>query len=158
MSANRQLTLTDAKALAERWESEGEQFKDDASLLARFRDASPAAVIRMWETGVNEDGKRLTRFEVRALVERWCEVFGCLPPSDDAEPTQTAAASAHAPADDTMLSLKDVVRITGVSASTIKRRVQDGSFPEPKHISIRRIGWQAGDVKAWLEQLDRNRR
>jgi hypothetical protein len=67
MPSNRQITLTDAKTLAARWEGQTEQFADDAALLSRFRDASPSAVIKMWELGVNEDGKRLSRFEVRAL-------------------------------------------------------------------------------------------
>jgi len=89
MSANRQLTLADAKALAERWESQAEQFAEEAALQSHFRNASASAVIRMWESGTNEVGKRLSKFELRALVERWCEVFGCLPPGKDVEPTQT---------------------------------------------------------------------
>jgi hypothetical protein len=51
----------------------------------------------MWDRGVNERGQPLTKFERRALVERWCELFGCLPRSGDV--TTTAAASA-VPADD----------------------------------------------------------
>ena len=62
------------------------------------------------------------------------------------------------PADTTMLDMHDVMRLTGLSKSTIKRMVSDDRFPKPIHLSPRRIGWPAGDVKAWLERLDGNRR
>ena len=45
-----------------------------------------------------------------------------------------------------MLRMPDVVRLAGVSESTIKRRVQDGSFPKPMHLSPRCIGWPAREV------------
>jgi len=52
-----------------------------------------------------------------------------------------------------MLDLNDVVRMTGLWKSTIKRRVQDGGFPKPQRTSVRRIGWLAADVKVWRAQL-----
>jgi predicted DNA-binding transcriptional regulator AlpA len=45
-----------------------------------------------------------------------------------------------------------------VSDSTVKRMVVDGRFPKPMRISARRIGWPARDVKAWIRQLDDQRR
>ena len=60
-------------------------------------------------------------------------------------------------ADDTMLNMKDVVRMTGLSESTVERRIADGLFPEPTPISKRRIGWPARKVKAWLEEQDARR-
>jgi hypothetical protein len=33
----------------------------------------------MWETDTNEAGERLSEFEREALVERYCELFGCWP-------------------------------------------------------------------------------
>jgi hypothetical protein len=65
MPINRQLTVAEAKALAASWESQTEQFREDGAFGARFRDASPLAVISMWETGTNEDGKRLARFSAK---------------------------------------------------------------------------------------------
>ena len=53
-------------------------------LLARFRGANEAAVVRMWKAGTNEDGKPLSRVEWQALHERWCQLFGFAPPTDGA--------------------------------------------------------------------------
>lgn len=156
MPPSRELTLAEAKALAEQWEAQGEDHHEEAALQARFRTAAPAAVIRMWESGKNEDGRKLTRFELRALVERWCEVFGSLPPSETVT-TVPAAATGPEPADDEMLDMHDVVRVTGLSKSTIKRRVAEGSFPEPLHLSPRRIGWPAARVRAWRDGLGEHR-
>ena len=83
-------------------------------------------------------------------------MFGQLPPDDDAEP-EAPAPEPELPADDTMLSTRDVVRQTGVSDSTIKRMVLDGRFPKPMRLSPRRIGWPARDVRLWLERLDGSR-
>src|SRR5262249_36275510 len=41
------------------------------------REAGGAhAVPRMWKSQTNEDGKRLSKFERDALIERHCELFG----------------------------------------------------------------------------------
>jgi prophage regulatory protein len=162
----RGLTLTEAKALAERWEAMAEDLRDAASLLSRFSNASPSEVIRMWETGKNEDGRRLTKFEGQALLERWCQLFGCFPPDNDVDPV-TVPPTEPLPADDTMMDMHEVLRVTGLSNSTIKRRVDAGRFPAPLHISTRRIAWPARVVREWIEereaesdrrQADRDRR
>ena len=44
-----------------------------------------------------------------------------------------------------------VIKLAGLSRSTIKRRVADGSFPKPRRLAPRRIGWPARKVKAWLD-------
>jgi prophage regulatory protein len=114
-------------------------------------------LIQMWSSGKRLDGKPLSQFETQALAERWCAVFGELPPDDDdaddalQEPN---APEPELPADDTMLRAKDVVRLTGLSLSTLKRMVLDGRFAKPMRLSPRRIGWPARDVKAWLDGLD----
>jgi prophage regulatory protein len=118
-------------------------------------------VIKMWETGKNEQGRKLSQFEFAGLVERWCELFGSLPPDDDAsEPDGNASpkTSEPEPEDDTMLRMGEVVRLTGISGSTVKRMVIDGRFPKPMRLSPRRIGWKAGEVKTWIRQLDDQRR
>jgi prophage regulatory protein len=61
------------------------------------------------------------------------------------------------PADDTMLGINEVVRLTGVSKATINRHVQTGTFPKPFKISARRNGYLAREVKEWLERLDEQR-
>ncbi len=71
-------------------------------------------------------------------------------PPADAEPADPL------PADDTMLNIRDVVRITGLSKSTIKRWVNDpaGDFPKPIKLSPRRIGWPADQVYAWRKRIE----
>jgi predicted DNA-binding transcriptional regulator AlpA len=149
------------KALAAEWEDQCEESRRTASLVDHFKSATPSQLIRMWESGVNEYGRRLSPFELGALIERWCLVFGDLPPrldhvsaANDPEPIDEH----ELPDDDTMLSSKDVVRITGVSLSTINRMAADGRFPQPMHLSPRRIGWPAREVKAWIDTVDLQRR
>ena len=110
----------------------------------------------MFETGTNEKGQPLSQFEFEALVERWAAVFGELPPMG--EPSDDPAAPDPVPADDAMLRMRDVVRITGLSKSTIKRWVNDpaNDFPKPVQLlpSLRRIGWRADQVKAWRDRIE----
>jgi prophage regulatory protein len=55
-----------------------------------------------------------------------------------------------------MLSMKDVVRIAGLSKSTIKRWVNDpaNDFPKPVKLSPRRIGWRSDQMKAWRTKIE----
>jgi hypothetical protein len=66
-------------AIAAAWEGLEEHFECHAALVARFKDACRDSVMRMWESGTNEVGERLTPFEREALVERYCELFGIWP-------------------------------------------------------------------------------
>jgi prophage regulatory protein len=151
-------SIAKLKAVADEWAWQKEQSDKAADLLHHFDGVTPRELISMWECG-----ERLTQFEVQALAEAWCRVFGEFPPDDDdldpdcALPEPTAPES-KLPADDTMLRAKDVVRLTGVSLATVKRMVLDGRFPKPMRLSPRRIGWPARDVKAWLDGLDGARR
>ena len=130
--------------------------------MSRFQGSNAREVIKMWETGKNEHGRKLSQFEFGALIEHWCEVFGTLPPDDGEElngiaEAQPSANSEPEPEDDTMLPMREVVRLTGLSDSTIKRMVVDGRFPKPMRISARRIGRPARDVKTWISRLDDQR-
>jgi hypothetical protein len=69
-------------AIAAQWVLLNEHFRYHASLIDRFRGAGPSAVLRMWASGTNEAGERLTQFERDALVERHCELFGNWPGED----------------------------------------------------------------------------
>ena len=108
----------------------------------------------MFSEGVNEKGQALNQFEFEALCERWCEVFGELPPLGD--PPATSEPANPLPPDDAMLRMRDVVRITGLSKSTIKRWVADpaNDFPKPIKLSPRRLGWRADQVKAWRLKVE----
>lgn len=44
-----------------------------------------------------------------------------------------------------------VLRITGLSRTTIYRRIASGSFPPPVHLGGRACGWRTTALRAWLE-------
>lgn len=149
----KELTIEEARDRAAKLEAWGEAIAEDQKLTSRFADAGPSRVVAMWESGQNEKGRPLSKFEIQALGDRWCELFGSLPPSMGTG-SPPAAPSEPPPADDTMLRMGDVIRMTGLSKSTIKRHVADDAFPKPTKISPRRNGWPAHKVRAWLSERE----
>lgn len=59
-----------------------------------------------------------------------------------------AAASPPAPA---FYRLRDVMRITALSRSTIYRRVAEGRFPAPVHLGGRASAWQCASLQLWID-------
>lgn len=49
-----------------------------------------------------------------------------------------------------ILRLKAVLERTGLSRSTLYRKMQLGTFPKQLRISARCAGWRDSDVEAWL--------
>jgi prophage regulatory protein len=49
-----------------------------------------------------------------------------------------------------ILRLKSVLERTGLSRSTLYRKMRDGTFPKALRISAGCIGWRESDVDAWL--------
>lgn len=49
-----------------------------------------------------------------------------------------------------ILRLKSVLDRTGLSRSTLYRKIERGTFPVQVHISERCIGWRESDVERWL--------
>ena len=49
-----------------------------------------------------------------------------------------------------ILRLKAVLERTGLSRSTLYRKMNDRTFPTALRISARCIGWRESDVDAWL--------
>jgi prophage regulatory protein len=47
--------------------------------------------------------------------------------------------------------LRDVMRITALSRSTIYRRISEGRFPSPVHLSERASAWQSAALQAWID-------
>jgi prophage regulatory protein len=47
--------------------------------------------------------------------------------------------------------LRDVMRITALSRSTIYRRISEGRFPPPVHLSERASAWQSAALQAWID-------
>jgi predicted DNA-binding transcriptional regulator AlpA len=123
------------------------------NLESRFRGAADAP--KMYETGTNEKGEPPSQFEFEVLCERWCVVFGELPPFGPPDETPQTDPE-PLPPDDAMLAVREMVRITVLSKSTIKRWVNDpaSTFPKPVKLSPRRIGWRADRVKAWRRHIE----
>ena len=51
---------------------------------------------------------------------------------------------------DRILSIAEVVAMTGLSEATIWREIQANRFPKAVVISPRRRGWRLSDLLAWL--------
>lgn len=49
------------------------------------------------------------------------------------------------------LDLQGVCQVTSLSESTIEKLVREGSFPKPRLLSGRRVGWLLREVEAWCE-------
>ena len=51
----------------------------------------------------------------------------------------------------------EVIEMTGLSESSIRRRVREGEFPSPLRLggpNSRSVGWREEDIDAWLEDLE----
>jgi prophage regulatory protein len=47
--------------------------------------------------------------------------------------------------------LRDVVRITALSRSTIYRRIDEGRFPAPVHLGGRASAWPSAALQQWID-------
>ena len=56
--------------------------------------------------------------------------------------------------DQRVLRRDEVVRITGLSASTIRRLELSGRFPQRRVLSANAIGWLSLEIEAWLRSLE----
>jgi prophage regulatory protein len=52
--------------------------------------------------------------------------------------------------DDRIIRLKAVLERTGLSRSTLYRKIQQGTFPKQIRISERCAGWRQAAVSEWL--------
>lgn len=51
---------------------------------------------------------------------------------------------------DRILRLRSVLARTGLSRSTMYRKVQQGTFPKGVQISTRCTGWRESAIEAWI--------
>jgi hypothetical protein len=79
------LSLAAAKDLADQWADQKLTQDLDCARSTYFHNADAEDLIRMWETGHNLEGGKLTELEFGALVEAWVRVFGCAPPSNSGQ-------------------------------------------------------------------------
>jgi prophage regulatory protein len=147
-----QTLIERAKAQAEQWRAQADEHKRRPSYLHLSPDELIALV---------EDTKRLTTTELEALDEAWFAMFGqllVLPVVWTSAERPPEAPSEPDAADKDVLGWKAAAKLAGVSTSTLRREMYEGRFPRPRQISRRRIGWDASEVKAWRDALDRYRR
>ena len=53
------------------------------------------------------------------------------------------------------MRMPEVMRLTGLSKSTIHRRYRAGTFPRPLRLGPQSIGWRREEILEWLESLPR---
>lgn len=69
-------------------------------------------------------------------------------PAHQRQPRQTLQA---ATIPDALLTINTVAAVTGLSASSIYRKLSEG-FPQPIRMGARCTRWKAADVTAWLRK------
>ena len=47
-----------------------------------------------------------------------------------------------------------VLKVLGISKSTLWRRIQDGVYPRPVKLSIRTSAWRVKDIRALIRSYD----
>nr|WP_325252372.1 AlpA family transcriptional regulator [Amylibacter sp.] len=52
---------------------------------------------------------------------------------------------------DRILRQREVMHLTGLSRSTIYRRIQSGEFPSQIKLTARLVGWRQSDLQRWLD-------
>src|SRR5262245_35165626 len=71
-------------------------------------------------------------------------------PSPPAIPDATASASTRPSTGPRFIRLKELAPRIGVERSRIWRMVKDGTFPKPRRISMRAVGWLDDEIAAWM--------
>ena len=57
---------------------------------------------------------------------------------------------------DVLLTRPEVERRTGLSRSTIYRKMRDGTFPVPLKVSERAVRWRERDIRAYVDSRPRS--
>ena len=53
-----------------------------------------------------------------------------------------------------IMRIPEVVEVTGLSKTTIWRRVRSGDFPQPLRLgslATRSVGWKEGEIERWID-------
>ena len=53
----------------------------------------------------------------------------------------------------TLMNIKQVSELIGLSRSTIYKRVAEGTFPHPLRIGARSVRWMIDDISTWRDSL-----
>lgn len=54
-----------------------------------------------------------------------------------------------------ILRLPEVMRLTGLSRSSIYAYIKTGNFPEQKKLGARSVGWLYAEIQHWIEKIIR---
>jgi len=54
-----------------------------------------------------------------------------------------------------VIRLKEVLHLTSISESTIRRKIKKSTFPLPIKISDRAIGWYENEIQNYIQSLPR---
>ena len=127
---------------------------EESARWSWFDKATAANLVSMWESGKNsETGKKLTPWEFQALAEQWRQRFGEWPKGERASAKKPGPLDqVEDVQDDTVLRKREVLRLTGLSESTLKRWVKAGTFPAPFKLGPDMNAWQANHVKSWIHE------
>lgn len=55
---------------------------------------------------------------------------------------------------DRILRIKAVLALTGLTRSTLYRKMEAGTFPKNTRISTRCMGWRESAISEWLDGLE----
>ncbi|MEG9438510.1 AlpA family transcriptional regulator [Edaphobacter sp. HDX4] len=55
------------------------------------------------------------------------------------------------------LRLPTIIETTGLSRSTIYRKLDDGNFPRPVRLGPKSVAWIESEVQDWMDQLASSR-
>jgi prophage regulatory protein len=56
-----------------------------------------------------------------------------------------------------LIRLKEVMRLTALSRSTIYSRMNEGQFPKPVSLGERAVAWVECEIEDWIEGLIQRR-
>ena len=76
------------------------------------------------------------------------ECLSCLVPAAVRNSQQEAGQPCDEP--DRIIRLKTVLARTGLSRSTIYRKIAEGTFPPQIRISVNGAGWKESDINRWV--------
>lgn len=80
---------------------------------------------------------RCQRNRRKAMLVRHTLAIGAAPTNADAAPA--------------FYRIRDVMRITALSRSTVYRRIAEGRFPAPFNLGGRASAWQRAALQAWID-------
>lgn len=54
-----------------------------------------------------------------------------------------------------ILGTRDVIKVTGLSRTTLWRYERAGNFPSRLRLGPNRVGWRASDIRDWIDSRAR---